>query len=96
MVTIDSVVRTSPQQVACELGDEVVILSLANGTYYGLDPIAGRVWTLLGEGRSLGAIRDTLLDEYSGVDYDQCTRDVLALVEQLLRCDLVQVDEPPS
>lgn len=94
MITIDSVVRTSPQQVACELGEEVVILSVASGTYFGLDPVAARIWTLLGEQRSLAAIRDTLLEEYSGVDPEQCTRDVVALAEQLLSSGLLEIAAP--
>lgn len=92
MITIDSILKTSPQQVACELGDEVVILSLASGVYFGLDPVAARIWTLLGERRPLAVVRDALLEEYQGVDREQCTRDVVALTEQLLHWGLVEVD----
>ena len=39
------------QVMARTVGDETVILDLASGTYYGLDPIGARIWQLMGEGR---------------------------------------------
>jgi hypothetical protein len=29
------------------VGDEIVLLHLENGTYYGLDPVGTRIWALL-------------------------------------------------
>lgn len=34
-------------QVSCDLGGEAAILHLTTGTYYGLDPVGARIWTLL-------------------------------------------------
>jgi len=42
---------TIPAQVmARTVGDETVILDLASGTYYGLDPVGARIWQLMSEG----------------------------------------------
>jgi hypothetical protein len=79
--------------VACDLEDEVVVLSLADGTYYGLDPVGARVWSLLQAPQTVAAIRDVLLEEYSGVDADQCTRDLVALLEQLVEWNLAEVEQ---
>jgi hypothetical protein len=48
-----------------------VILDLVSGRYLGLNDVATRVWELLGEGLSVGAIRTALLDEFD------VSRDVL-------------------
>jgi hypothetical protein len=37
--------------MARTVGDETVILDLANGTYYGLDPVGARMWQLMSEGQ---------------------------------------------
>jgi hypothetical protein len=39
------------QVMARTVGDETVILDLANGTYYGLDPVGARMWQLMSEGQ---------------------------------------------
>lgn len=90
-LSLDSVVTVSSQQVSCDMAGEAVILSLRDGVYYGLDPIAARIWQLLQEGGSIRSVRDTLLEEYEGVDEDRCTRELTALLERLRACALVEI-----
>lgn len=74
---------TIPAQVmARQVGDETVILDLASGTYFGLDPVGARVWQLMGEGKTLSEICDTMLDEYE-VTRDALERDVIELAQEL-------------
>jgi hypothetical protein len=49
MIQEDSLVAVAPDQVACEMKEELVILRTATGVYFGLDPVAKRVWSLLSE-----------------------------------------------
>lgn len=74
---------TIPAQVmARQVGEETVILDLASGTYFGLDPVGARVWQLMGEGKTLSEICDTMLDEYE-VTRDTLERDVIELAQEL-------------
>ena len=80
---------TIPQEVmAREVGDETVILDLANGTYYGLDPVGARIWQLMAEGQSLMQVCEVMLAEYE-VTREDIERDVLALVQTLTERQLV-------
>ena len=88
----ETIVAQSSQQVSCDLGDEIVVLSLKNGAYYGLDPVAARIWALLAEPRTVGAIQDALLSEYVGVEADRCAREVMSLLRQLAKWELVEID----
>jgi hypothetical protein len=82
---------TIPAQVmARQVGDETVILDLGSGTYFGLDPVGARIWQLIGEGRSLGEICDTMLDEYD-VSHEALERDVLDLADKLLEQKLISL-----
>jgi hypothetical protein len=82
---------TIPTQVmARQVGDETVILDLASGTYYGLDPVGARIWQLMAEGQSLAQVCEVMLAEYE-VSRDDIERDVLALVQTLLARQLVSV-----
>lgn len=74
---------TIPAQVmARQVGYETVILDLASGTYFGLDPVGARIWQLMGEGKTLSEICDTMLDEYE-VTRDALERDVIELAQEL-------------
>ena len=80
---------TIPAQVmAREVGDETVILDLANGTYHGLDRVGARIWQLMAEGQTLAQVCEVMLAEYD-VTREDIERDVLALVQTLIERQLV-------
>ena len=82
---------TIPAQVmARDVGGETVVLDLASGTYYGLDPIGARIWQLMSEGQTLVQVCDAMLAEYD-VTREDIERDVLALTQTLLNKKLVSV-----
>lgn len=70
------------QVMARQVGDETVILDLASGTYFGLDPVGARVWQLMSEGKTLSEICDSMLDEYE-VTRDALESDVIELAQRL-------------
>ena len=76
------------QVMAREVGDETVILDLANGTYYGLDSVGARIWQLIAEGQTLTQVCGVMLAEYE-VTREDIERDVLALVHTLMERQLV-------
>ena len=81
-LSIHSIVIATPEQVSCPLGEESAILNLKNTVYYGLNPVGARVWNLLQQARSVGELRDALLDEYD-VEAVRCERDLLELLERM-------------
>lgn len=85
-----SIVVTAKDQVWCELADEAVILALKSGVYYGLNAIGARVWSLLQEPKTVGAVLDTLLEEYE-VEPDRCEGDLLTLLQDLAERQLVEI-----
>ncbi len=78
------------QVMARTVGDETVILDLASGTYFGLDPVGARIWQLIADGQALGAICETLLAEYE-VTRDVLEGDILRLTEELRAKGLVSL-----
>jgi hypothetical protein len=89
-LSVHSVVRATPEQVSCPLGDEAAILNLKNTVYYGLNPVGARVWTLLQQPRTIGEMRDVLLEEYD-VEAGRCEADLLELLEKMRSEGLIQV-----
>jgi hypothetical protein len=76
------------QVMARTVGDETVILDLASGTYFGLDPVGARIWQLMGERKTLAEICATMLEEYE-VEREQLEADVLRLAAELAERGLV-------
>jgi hypothetical protein len=72
------------------MGGEVVILDLKSGTYYGLDVLGARVWSLIEQPTSLSAIRDAIMAEYD-IDAETCERDILAFLESMQGVGLVEI-----
>jgi hypothetical protein len=89
-IPLQTIIKATGQHVSCNVEDEAVILSLKNGSYFGLDPIAAQIWELIQEPRRVVEIRDRLLEEYE-VDPERCTHDLLELLDQLAGWELVEV-----
>jgi hypothetical protein len=90
LLTLETRVVASDQQVACEVGDETVILNLKDGVYYGLNPVAASIWKNLKEERKVEDLRDMLMQEFD-VDELQCTEDLFGLLSQLTSWELVVI-----
>ena len=90
-ISMSSEVVATTEQVSAELKDEVVILSLQTGEYYGLDPIAADIWALIQQPRTVADVRDALLARYDGVTRAECEQQTLALLEEMAQLELISV-----
>ena len=90
-ISENTVISVAQEQIAGDLLDgEVVILNMKDDVYYGLDQVGGRIWSLIQEPITFGEIIQILLEEFD-VEYQQCTEDVLALLEDMLSKRLIKV-----
>ncbi|AFZ15086.1 hypothetical protein Cri9333_4300 [Crinalium epipsammum PCC 9333] len=90
MISDNSLIVAKKEQVSSALAGEAVILNLESGVYYGLNPVGASIWNLIQKSTSVREIRDAILEEYN-VDFDQCDRDVKALLEQLQDQGMIEV-----
>ena len=74
-----------------EVGDDVVLLNLASGNYFGLDGVAARIWSLIVAQTSTDEILSTIGHEYE-VDLDRARQDLDALVKDLTQEGLITLD----
>ena len=87
---MQSTVLASKDQVSSRVGDEVVLLRLSTGVYYGLNAVGATIWAGLQERKSLEDIRDVILAEFE-VTLEQCEQDLLGVVKHLEEEGLVEV-----
>jgi coenzyme PQQ synthesis protein D (PqqD) len=77
-----------PEVMCRTVGDEAVILNMKKQTYFGLDPIGARMWTVLNESGSIQTALESLLKEYE-VSEPQLRKDLEEFVEKLVEQGLV-------
>ena len=76
--------------LASEFDEELIILNLRDGVYYGLEDVGVRIWQLLQRPISVVALRDALVTEFE-VDPARCEQDVLTLLADLAGKGLVEI-----
>lgn len=72
-----------------ELDDNQVMMHLDKGKYFGLDPVAKRIWQLIEDPKSIQEITEVLLDEFE-VTPEQCLEDVQAFLEKAIQFDIIK------
>lgn len=78
-----------PERVVHQrLGDEMVLLNLETGYYFGLNPTGARLWELISEGQGLEDAGPVLMAEYD-VDERVLNVDLENLVGELLARGLI-------
>ena len=91
VLTMATTVVASGDQISCDVGDEAVLLSVVDGEYYGLNPVAASVWRQIREPRTLDMVRDALLAEYSGISSNECEGALLELVGEMLLLGIARI-----
>lgn len=90
-LTKSSIIKISKEVVHCDVEDEVVILGMKDGVYYGLNAVGAFIWSQIQEPRRIEEIRDLLLEEFD-VGKEECEADLMELLEDLLDHSLIEVE----
>jgi hypothetical protein len=78
--------------VAVEVDRTVVMMSLEQGMYFGLDGVGLRIWSLLGTPHTVDELCRELGQEFD-VEPDVCRDDVRVFLEELVEAGLVRVHD---
>lgn len=80
----------SEDVVAREVGGEMVLLDLASGLYFGLDPVGSRVWERLSDGGASLAELTDLIEAAFDAPRAVIAADLERLLAQLSEKNLVE------
>lgn len=81
-IRLESYVVQNPEILASGLDNETILLSIERSSYYGLNPIATRIWELLVVSLKVYDILKTLMLEFE-VDEATCKHDLLTFLQSL-------------
>ncbi len=89
MPGIEPLIALNDAVVSAELDDELVLLNVETGVYYGLNELGARVWSLLGSGHGEAEIVDRLAGEFD-VERATLEADVRAFLADLAAAGLIR------
>ncbi|MCK5679644.1 lasso peptide biosynthesis PqqD family chaperone [bacterium] len=81
-LTATSVIARNRELVSSDIDGEVVMMSIENGKYYGLDLIGSRIWELIEKPLPVSDLIDQLLLEFK-VERETCEKDVIYFLQKL-------------
>jgi hypothetical protein len=87
--TLDDTVRIATRITFRRVRDEMALLNLDTGVYFGLDEIGARMWELLAEHGRLRTVAEQLEREYD-VAPERVRHDLVRLVEELKAKGLIE------
>jgi hypothetical protein len=89
-VTFDQRVHVLEDVLVSDLDGECVILNLRTETYFGLDAVGTRMWTVLTNAESIQSAYEALQQEFD-VEPDRLREDLNAILDKLVEHGLVAV-----
>jgi hypothetical protein len=92
---VDSIVQRDPDVIAAEADQDLVMVSIANGAYYGVSDVAREIWEAIEQPKKISDLIDDLSAKYK-VDRSLCEQQTLSFLESLLTEHLLQVRDAPS
>jgi len=89
-ISENDVVRRSENLLTSKMDDELVMMNLEKGEYYGLNVIATRIWSLLEQPQSIEQLINCLTDEFD-VSRDKCLNDIAPFLENLMNRQIIEI-----
>lgn len=73
-----------------KLDDEMIIIDMNSGKYFGLNETGARIWTLLNEFNDIKKVQGSLLDEYN-ISEEECLKELKRFLQTIYEKGLVDV-----
>lgn len=89
-IELNSFISKNTGIISSKMDDEVVMMSIEKGNYYGLNPMGAEIWDLLTESMTVSALCEKLMAKFD-VSQEQCEREVRVYLGKLLDEGLIFV-----
>jgi hypothetical protein len=82
------------EHIWCKVGQDVAILNVSRGIYYGLNETAAEIWNALKAPTSFQSITQLLVSQFQ-VSKEQAASDTQALLNQMIESGLISIQDAP-
>ena len=92
MLTLNSIVRRDQEVIAAEADQDLIMVSIATGSYYGLSDVAREIWEAIARPKKISDLVDDLTEIYE-IDACLCEEQTISFLETLLDEGLLRVED---
>jgi hypothetical protein len=92
LLTLNSIIQRDPTVAAAAAGQELIMVSVSSGYYYGLSDVARAIWDAIGRPKRISDLVDELTASYR-IDSSSCEEQTLSFLQDLLDEGLLQVKD---
>lgn len=89
-LTLDTLIRQHPDQIAAEADGEVLMMHIESGNYFGLNEVASFIWNRLEQPSTVAELCDAVLADFD-VERERCQADALEFLQGMVEDGLAQV-----
>ena len=89
-LNVNSTVQRHPDVIAAEAGDDIVMVSIEKGYYYGVSNVGREIWESIEHPVKVSDLIDHFVQTFD-VERSLCEQETLSFLEDLLRENLLQV-----
>ncbi len=89
-IQMNSKIVRNHEIISSNMDEEVVMMSIQDGKYFGINPVGARIWKLLEQPRGVSDMCGILQEEYDVIP-SECQQDVLEFLKELLEKNLVKI-----
>lgn len=89
-ITVGTMVKRNDDIVEANIDGETVMMSIDSGEYFGLDPIATKIWNDIESRQKVTAICERLQNDFD-VSPEQCQTDVLNFLNALSEKSIIEI-----
>ena len=76
--------------IQSRIGDEIVMLDVESGFYFGLNSVASVIWDMMKEKVDFDTMVDALMNEFD-IDRSTCESDTLELLGQMAEKKIISI-----
>jgi hypothetical protein len=76
--------------IQSKIGEEVVMLDMESGFYFGLNSVASIIWGMMKDGITFEVLCNQLMEQFD-VERSLCEADTQELIDQLLEKKIIRV-----
>lgn len=91
LLSPETVVKWHPNHVAAEINGDIVLMSITQGKYIGLDDVASAVWRNLAQPLSIDTLSQRLATTFSG-NAEQIQHDIQSFLADMIALSLVEIE----
>ena len=74
-----------------EIDDEILMMSIEDGKYYGLNPVGSEIWKLIEEPKTIEEIIPALMEIFD-IDEETCSKESLDFIESMIKNNIILIE----